>query len=74
MSFTMNRAFHISPFNDRKGIYKVFCKDPKSGYLDIRIVMYTEPSHPDDVSSEKVTYQNNMPIQRFRKKIGCDNI
>ncbi|CAG8682189.1 11168_t:CDS:2 [Gigaspora margarita] len=68
MNFTINRAFHVSPFNDRKGIYKVFCKNPKSGYLDMRLVMYTDPSHPDDVSSENVTYKNNTPIQRYRKK------
>ncbi|RIB22149.1 hypothetical protein C2G38_2174656 [Gigaspora rosea] len=60
----------ISPFNDQKGIYKAFCKGPKSGYLDMRLVMYTNPSHPDDVSSENFTYKNNTPIQRSRKKLG----
>ncbi|KAF0517360.1 cyclopropane-fatty-acyl-phospholipid synthase [Gigaspora margarita] len=69
MSFTINRAFHVSPFNDRKGIYKAFCKDPKSGYLDMRLVMYTDPSHPDDISNENVTYKNNTLIQRSRKKL-----
>ncbi|RIB22147.1 hypothetical protein C2G38_2174650 [Gigaspora rosea] len=28
-----------------------------------------DPSHPDDVSSENVTYKNNTLIQRFRKKL-----
>ncbi|CAG8665632.1 7364_t:CDS:2 [Dentiscutata erythropus] len=69
MSFTIKRAFHVSPFNDRKGIYKAFCKDPKSGYLDMRLVMYTDPSHSDDVSSDNITYKSNTPIQRFRKKL-----
>ncbi|RIB29751.1 hypothetical protein C2G38_2027469 [Gigaspora rosea] len=69
MSFTIKRAFHVSPFNDRKGIYKAFCKDPRSGYLDMRLVMYTDPSHPDDVSSENFAYKNNTPMQRSRKKL-----
>ncbi|RIB22152.1 hypothetical protein C2G38_2174660 [Gigaspora rosea] len=67
MSFTINRAFHVSSFNDRKGIYKAFCKDPR--YLYMRLVMYTDSSHPDDISSENVTYKNNTPIQRSRKKL-----
>ncbi|RIB22145.1 hypothetical protein C2G38_2174646 [Gigaspora rosea] len=46
MSFTINRAFHVSPFNDRK-----------------------DSSHPDDISSENITYKNNMPIHRSRKKL-----
>ncbi|CAG8454932.1 3922_t:CDS:2 [Dentiscutata heterogama] len=69
MSFTIKRAFHVSPFNDRKGIYKAFCKDPKSGYLDMRLVMYTDPSHSDDVPSENITHKSNTPIQQFRKKM-----
>ncbi|KAG9299970.1 hypothetical protein G9A89_009698 [Geosiphon pyriformis] len=44
MSFTIRRAFHVSPFNDRKGFYRVFCRSPLSGQLDMRIVVYTEIS------------------------------
>ncbi|CAG8449122.1 16596_t:CDS:2 [Acaulospora morrowiae] len=53
MSFTTKRAFHVSPFNDRKGTYKVYCKDPASGYLDVRFVMHTDSSRDDDASDKK---------------------
>ncbi|CAH1759134.1 4952_t:CDS:2, partial [Entrophospora sp. SA101] len=29
MGFIVKRSFHVSPYNDRKGIYKAFCKDPR---------------------------------------------
>ncbi|CAG8462359.1 12565_t:CDS:2 [Ambispora leptoticha] len=46
MSFTFRRSFHVSPFNDRKGFYRAFCKIPSKGKLDMRLVMYTELSVP----------------------------
>src|ERR1043166_1227825 len=65
MSFTLKRSFHVSPFNDRLGIYKAFCKDPTSGYLDMRIVMYAEQDDDTNSSSES----NNTNKLRFRKKM-----
>jgi len=63
----MKRSFHVSPFNDRLGIYKAFCKDPTSGYLDMRIVMYADPSFSDKkyLPSEK----DNMNQSQFKKKM-----
>ncbi|CAI2163449.1 13565_t:CDS:2 [Funneliformis geosporum] len=67
MSFTMKRSFHVSPFNDRLGIYKAFCKDPKSGYLDVRIVMYADPSISDH---KHLPSEDNIPIKsQFKKKM-----
>ncbi|CAG8448838.1 5129_t:CDS:2 [Funneliformis caledonium] len=67
MSFTMKRSFHVSPFNDRLGIYKAFCKDPKSGYLDMRIVMYADPSLSDH---KYLPSENIIPSKsQFKKKM-----
>ncbi|KAJ3175259.1 hypothetical protein HDU87_006341 [Geranomyces variabilis] len=34
-SHTLNRAFHVSPFNNRSGIYEAHFKDPADGSLDV---------------------------------------
>ncbi|RIB22154.1 hypothetical protein C2G38_2033808 [Gigaspora rosea] len=59
MSFTINRAFHVSPFNDRKGIYKAFCKDPKSGIYHRPIsiegtVVKLDPNFIDSLAPIKI--------------------
>ncbi|CAG8557544.1 18567_t:CDS:2 [Rhizophagus irregularis] len=54
MSFTMKRAFHVSPFNDRLGTYKMLCKDPSSGYLDMRIVMYAGQDNKSQLKKKMV--------------------
>ncbi|CAG8657778.1 7074_t:CDS:2, partial [Acaulospora colombiana] len=53
MSFTVKRAFHVSPFNDRKGTYRIYCKDPASGYLNLRFVMHTDSSRGGIVPGKK---------------------
>ncbi|RIB22142.1 hypothetical protein C2G38_2174641 [Gigaspora rosea] len=41
-------------------------EDPKSGYLDMRLVMYTDPSHPDDVLAKIVIYAiMTYPLEIF---------
>jgi DUF1365 family protein len=54
MSFTMKRTFHVSPFNDRLGIYKMLCKDPSSGYLDMRIIMYADQENESQLKKKMV--------------------
>ncbi|RIB23857.1 hypothetical protein C2G38_2170095 [Gigaspora rosea] len=70
-SFTINRACHVQYhlLMIKKAYIKHSEKVLNPGYLDMRLVMYTNSSHPDDVSSENVTYKNNTPIQRSRKKL-----
>lgn len=50
----MKRAFHVSPFNDRLGTYKMLCKDPSSGYLDMRIVMYAGQDNKSQLKKKMV--------------------
>src|SRR6185369_741149 len=60
MGFIVKRSFHVSPFNDRKGIYKAFCKDPRpSGYLNIKLVMYA----PYSDSEKTYIYKNDKDYE-----------
>ncbi|TPX62896.1 hypothetical protein PhCBS80983_g00077 [Powellomyces hirtus] len=34
-SYNLKRAFHVSPFNNRSGVYEAHFKDPARGYLDV---------------------------------------
>jgi len=51
MCFTIKRAFHVSPFNDRKGYYTAYCKDPSDGMLSLCLVMYESKSPSTSVST-----------------------
>ncbi|RIA99756.1 hypothetical protein C1645_2035 [Glomus cerebriforme] len=54
MTFTIKRSFHVSPFNDRLGIYKILCKDPTSGYLNMRVIMYMDQSDKLPLKKKKM--------------------
>ncbi|KAJ3158733.1 hypothetical protein HDU86_002698 [Geranomyces michiganensis] len=49
-SYKLNRAFHVSPFNNRSGVYEAHFKDPADGQLDVllNIKRYQPLSAPDD--------------------------
>ncbi|KAJ3140546.1 hypothetical protein HDU90_007846 [Geranomyces variabilis] len=52
-SHTLNRAFHVSPFNNRSGIYEAHFKDPADGPLDVllNIKRYQQISTSDSGSN-----------------------
>lgn len=57
MSFTSRRI------HDRDDIYRIYCKDPASERLDIRLVIYTEFSREDKKEDSKGDNNNNNDIK-----------
>ncbi|RHZ79434.1 hypothetical protein Glove_146g56 [Diversispora epigaea] len=79
MSFTLKRAFYISTpaSNDRKEIYGAYCKDPASGYFDIKLVKYTDITQEDNNNNNNKEGENDnnnfddnksKPISKYIKK------